>query len=360
MGAVVTPVTFFRGPMLRKRTTASRLAVLALTTVVASACADAVDPLSVAPTGPLATKGHSAFTHPAGVLSQTVPLGGTWGIALTSTGIVVAAQPGYSTIGGFALSDPNTLRPTLAVDGWPLDVIVNAKGTLAYVSSGITGNIDVIDIKSNTKTDTIALAPNIDRLRLSPKETRIYATTLDGRLWSAPLKGGKKVKASIDLTNPWNNVNGGAIAPSGSDLYASSTAGYVWRLDPETLEIRASAALPWNVQDIAVSPDGSALWAAAENGAVLRLDPMTLAVTATIPVGFGFGGPFGLAISPDGARVYAAASQSGTIYIISEPTANTFDVSSIFVGGDPRRIAFSADGATAVVSNDYAGVHIIQ
>ena len=62
----------------------------------------------------------------------------------------------------------------------------------------------------------------------------------------------------------------------------------------------------------------------------------------------------------NGARVYAAASQSGTIYIISEPTPNTFDVSSIFVGGDPRRIAFSADGSTAVVSNYYTGVHIIQ
>ena len=346
--------------MLRKRTTASRLALLALTTAIAGACADAADPMKVAPTAPLDAKSHSTLTHPAGVLSQTVPLGGTWGIALSSTGVVLAAQPSNNTIGGFALSDPTTLRPTLTVDGWPLDIIVNAKGTLAYVSSGSTGNIDVIDIKSNTKADTIPLAPNIDRLRLAPKESRIYATTLDGRLWSAPLKGGKRVKAAIDLTNPWNNVNGGAIAPSGSDLYASSTAGYVWRLDPETLEIRASATLPWIIQDIAVSPDGSALWAAAENGAVLKLDPMTLAITATIPVGFGYGGPFGLAISPDGQRVYAAASQSGTIYIVSEPTPNSFDVSSIFVGGDPRRIAFSADGATAVVSNYYGGVHIIQ
>jgi DNA-binding beta-propeller fold protein YncE len=346
--------------MLRKRTTVSRLAVLALTTAIASACTDATDPMKVAPTAPLEAKGHSGFTHPAGVLSQTVPLGGTWGIALSSTGIVLAAQPSNNTIGGFSLSDPTTLRPTLTVDGWPLDIIANAKGTLAYVSSGSTGNVDVIDIKSNTKVDTIPLAPNIDRLRLSVKESRIYATTLDGRLWGAPLKGGKKVKAAIDLTNPWNNVNGGAIAPSGSDLYASSTAGYVWRLDPETLEIRASATIPWIVQDIAVSPDGSVLWAAAENGAVLKLDPMTLAITAIIPVGFGYGGPFGLAISPDGQRVYAAASQSGTIYIVSEPTPNTFDVSSIFVGGDPRRIAFSADGATAVVSNYYGGVHIIQ
>jgi DNA-binding beta-propeller fold protein YncE len=167
------------------------------------------------------------------------------------------------------------------------------------------------------------------------------------------------VKASIDLTDPWNNVNGGAIAPSGSDLYASSSAGYIWRLDPETLAIRAPAALPYVAQDIAVTPDGTALCAAAENGAILRLDPMTLAVTATITVGYGYGGPFGLAISPDGARVYAAASQSGTLYIVSETAPNTFDVSSIYVG-DPRRIAFSEDGSVAVVSNYYMGVHIIR
>jgi YVTN family beta-propeller protein len=344
--------------MLPTRTTAALLAVLAV--VSATACTDAADPLRPAPSAPLAAKNKTSFTHPAGVLSQTVPIGGTWGIALSSTGVVLAAQPSASTIGGFSLSDPSTLRPTLAVDGWPLDIIVYAKGTLAYVSSGSTGNIDVIDVASNTKADTIPLAPNIDRLRLSKKESVIYATTLDGKLWAVPVKGGKKVKAPIDLTDPWNNVNGASIAPSGTDLYASSSAGYIWRLDPDKLTVRATATLPYVVQDIAVSPDGSTLWAAAENGAVLTLDPITLAVTATITVGYGYGGPFGLAISPDGARVYAAASGSGTIFIINETTPGTFDVSSIYVGGDPRRIAFSADGSTAVVSNYYGGVHIIQ
>jgi DNA-binding beta-propeller fold protein YncE len=345
--------------MLPTRTTSSRLAVLAMAAIVATACSD-ITPPTLSPSGPLAAKGKSGPTHPVGTLSQTVPMFGPWGIALSSTGTVISTLPSSNGITGFSLSDPSTLRPTLAVDGWPLDVVINEKGTLAYISSGSTGNIDVIDIKSNTKTDTIFLATNIDRLRLSKKGDRIYATTLDGRLWAADLKGGKKVKASIDLTNPWNNVNGGAISPSGTDLYASSSAGYIWRLDPETLAIRASASLPYVVQDIAVSPDGSALWAAAENGFVLKLDPQTLAVTATITVGYGYGGPFGLAISPDGARVYAAASGMGTLFIISEPTPNNFAVSSLFLGGDPRRIAFSADGATAVVSNYYSGMHIIQ
>jgi len=346
--------------MLPTRMTTSRLAVLALAAVAATACTDITQPTTLTPGDPLAAKGKSGPTHPVGTLAQTVSLFGPWGIALSSTGTVITTLPSSNGIFGFSLSDPSTPRPTLAVDSWPLDVVINEKGTLAYVSSGNTGNIDVIDVKSNTKTDTIFLATNIDRLKLSKKGDRIYATTLDGRLWAADLKGGKKVKASIDLTDPWNNVNGGAISPSGTDLYASSSAGYIWRLDPETLAIRASATLPYIVQDIAVSPDGSALWAAAENGYVLKLDPQTLAVTATITVGYGYGGPFGLAISPDGARVYAAASGMGTLFIISEPTPNTFDVSSLFLGGDPRRIAFSADGATAVVSNYYSGVHIIQ
>jgi DNA-binding beta-propeller fold protein YncE len=346
--------------MLATRMAASRLVVLALVAVAAAACTDATDPLTLAPNEPRAAKGEVGPTHPAGILSQTVPLGGTWAIALSSTGVVLAAQPYLNTIGGFPLSDPTAFRQPLSVDGWPLDIIVNAKGTLAYVSSGNTGNIDVIDVKSNTKIDTIPLVPNIDRLRLSMKETVIYATTLAGQLWSVDVKGGKKLKASIDLTDPWNNVNGGAISPSGTDLYASSSAGMIWRLDPETLAIRQSVSMPYVIQDIAVTPDGSVLWAAAENGAVFKLDPMTLAVIATIPIGYGYGGPFGLAISPDGKRVYTTASQSGTLYIISEPTPNSFDVSSIYLGGDPRRIAFSADGATAVVSNDYDGVHIIR
>ncbi len=347
--------------MLATRTTAGRLAVLAMATLVANACTDsAADPLKLAPQAPLAAKSKTGLTHPVGVLSQTVPLPGTWGIAVSSTGEVLASQPTANTIGGFSLSDPTTLRQTLPVDGWPLDIIVNAKGTVAYVSSGNTGNIDVIDIKSNTKTDTIPLVQDIYRLRLAKNEAKIYATTLGGELWAAPLKGGKKQKASINF-GTGSAVNGASLSPSYTDLYAASTNGTIWRLDPETLAIRAQVSLPYTIQDIAVTPDGTALWAAGENGYVLRLDPMTLAVNATIWTGqYGYAGPFGLAISPDGARVYAAASQSGTIYIISEPTPNTFDVASIVVGGDPRRIAFSADGSTAVVSNYYTGVHIIQ
>src|SRR3954468_9727561 len=177
------------------RTTATL--IIGLAVVTATACSDTADPLKPVPTAPLAAKNKSGPTHPAGILSQTVPLGGTWGIALSSTGVVLAAQPSNNTISGFSLSDPSTLRPSLAVDGWPLDIIVNGKGTLAYVSSGNTGNIDVIDVKSNTKIDTIPLVPNIDRLRLSTKELVIYATTLAGQLWSVDVKGGKKLKASI-------------------------------------------------------------------------------------------------------------------------------------------------------------------
>ena len=346
---------------MRTRTTATRIGVLAMAAAVATACTDATNPLGMAPSAPLAAKNKAGFTHPAGILSQTVPLGGTWGIALSSTGVVLAAQPLANTIGGFPLSDPTALRPSLPVDGWPLDIIVNARGTLAYVSSGNTGNIDVIDVKSNSKTDTIPLVPNIYRLRLSKNESRIYATTLDGELWAAPLRGGRKQKASINLGGYGSPVNGASLSPSFTDLYVASTNGTIWRLDPETLAIRQSVSLAYTIQDIAVTPDGSALWAAGENGAVLRLDPLTLAVTATISTGqYGYGGPFGLAISPDGQRVYAAASQSGTLYIIAEPTPNTFDVTPMYVGGDPRRIAFSADGATAVVSNYYTGVHIIR
>jgi hypothetical protein len=114
--------------MFPTSTTAHRLAVLVVATVIATACTDAADPLRLAPTAPLAAKNKVGPTHPVGILSQTVPLGGTWGIALTSTGVVLALQPTSNTLGGFPLSDPTALRQTLPVDGWPLDVIVNARG----------------------------------------------------------------------------------------------------------------------------------------------------------------------------------------------------------------------------------------
>src|SRR4029079_5293882 len=123
---VVTHITFSQAPMLT-RTTA--VLIVGLAVVSATACADTTDPLKPE-SAPLAAK-KAALTHPAGVLSQTVPLGGTWGIALSSTGIVLAAQPSVNTIGGFSLSDPSTLRPTLPVDGWPPDLIRNPTARLA-------------------------------------------------------------------------------------------------------------------------------------------------------------------------------------------------------------------------------------
>ena len=345
--------------MLPSRMTPNRLFVLTLATAAATACTNITEPTLLAPSEPLAAKTKVGPTHPVGTLSQTVPLVGSWGIAVSSAGDVLAVLPTANTIGGFSLSNPTALRQQLPVDGWPLDIIFNGRGTLAYVSSGNTGNVDVIDVKSNTIKDSIPLVPDIYRLTLSKNEARLYATTLRGQLWSVSTKGGVRRKSSIDLTDYWNPVQGSSLSPSGTDLYVASTNGTIWRLDPETLEIRQSIVLPRRIQDIAVTPDGSALWAADENGAVLRLDPMTLAPTATITTG-GYGGPFGLAISPDGARVYAAASQSGTLYIIAETAPNTFDVSSLYLGGDPRRIAFGENGAVAVVSNYYAGVSIIR
>ena len=342
------------------RTAARRIAAVAAV-AAATACTNVSEPTAVlSPSEALMAK-NSALTHPAGTLAERVPVSSLpWGIAVSPRGVVLTVLPFQNAIAGFTLGDPTAVRPPLAVSAYPMDVIFNRNGNLAYVAARFGGTIDVVDVRSNEVKGSIPLGQEIYRLALSAEETRIYATTLDGRLWTARTHGDPRA-TSVALTEPWASVQGKSLSPSGSDLYVAATNGMVWRLDPVTLEVRQSINLLFRqLQDIAAAPDGSTVWAADENGYVLKLDPVTLAPTATIDLTGSFGRPFGLAVSPDGERVYAASSASGRVFVIEETAPNTFGVTSLVTGGTPRRIAFGMSGAAAVVSNEGAWVDVIR
>jgi hypothetical protein len=104
-----------------------------MVTAIATACTNISEPTApLSPSGPLAAKNKIGPTHPAAMLVQTVPfISGPWGIAVSSSGVVLTALPSANMIGGFSLSDPSAQRPTLTVDGSPLDIIINGNGTLA-------------------------------------------------------------------------------------------------------------------------------------------------------------------------------------------------------------------------------------
>jgi DNA-binding beta-propeller fold protein YncE len=344
------------------RSTTRAFAVFTAAAVVATACTNVTEPTVLSPNDALAAKGGAnvVLTHPVGTLAQRVSLTSLpWGIAVSPRGDVLTVLPFTNSVAGFSLSNPTVARPPVTVNAYPLDVIFDKNGSTAYVGTRDGGTVDVVDIRTNTVTQSIPLGPDVYRLALSRDESRVYATTLRGRLWTARTHGDPR-PTYVDLTDPWSPVQGKSLSPSGSDLYIASTNGTIWRLDPVTLAVRQSIVLPRQIQDIAATPDGSAVWAADENGYVVRLDPMTLAVTATVNLAALGGMPFGLAISPDGARIYAASSRSGQLFIIAETAPNTFGITPIAIGGTPRRIGFGENGAVAVVSNEANWVDIVR
>src|SRR4029079_13466402 len=90
-----------------------------------------------------------------------------------------------------------------------------------------------------------------DRLACPGDDPRLFVSTVSGTVASVPTSG---TGASL-FVFLGGSVQGIALSPSGSTLYATSTSGNVYRIDPTTLAIQTTRKLGLTLQGIAVAPD---------------------------------------------------------------------------------------------------------
>jgi YVTN family beta-propeller protein len=278
----------------------------------------------------------------------TVPLvNSPYGVAVSSAGVIYAAQIGGSTLARGDLAT-KSFPSTVTVGVQPPHVVFNPAGTTAYATLQAGRGLAVVDVATNLLTTTVPLASDGFNLIVAPDGQRVYATTADGTLYVVDAA----TNTVITTLAVGVAANGLAFSPDGTVLYVSSRdAGTVVAIDPATNLITRTYVLGGMPQRLAVAPNGTELYVANEVSGLNVVDVASGAVTS---VSFGTAA-YGLGLTPDGTTLYVTLPGVGQVRLLDRVSRAA--VKTLFVGGTPRNVAFAADG-TALIANEAAIVFV--
>jgi DNA-binding beta-propeller fold protein YncE len=251
-------------------------------------------------------------------------------------------------------------RAEIPVGLKPHEIALSADSHIAYVTNfglleanfkvGVPGKtISVIDIARGVEVKKLALpegplaAPHGVKFRPGTTATTELFTNAeigDTMLVFDPISG--KILRSFPLSPGVHNF---IFSPDGASLYAFSTKGQVFKIDPDSGHIDATANI--------ASPRGLA-WTAdnthvivAGKGEVQLLDPQTLSAVKVF-TGLGVGQLFYPAASPDGHLILAPAVLDGVVLVIDAVTGKVFQR---VPSGSPLSVTIQPDQESAWVSN---------
>ena len=251
-------------------------------------------------------------------------------------------------------------RTEIPVGLKPHEIALSPDGRLAYVSNfglleanfkvGVPGKtISVIDIARGAEVKELNLpegqlaAPHGVKLRprtTARPELFTNAEIGDSMLVFDPISG--KIARSFFLPPGVHNF---IFSPDGASLFAFSTKGQVFKINPDSGHIDATANI--------VSPRGLA-WTAdnahlivAGKGELQILDPQTLSAVKVF-TGFDVGQLYYPTASADGRLIFAPAVIDGVVLVIDAVTGKVLQRVST---GSPLSVTIQADQKTAWISN---------
>ncbi len=288
----------------------------------------------------------------AASLQPAVPVPGRpFGVTISPQGVLYVTEQDSAAIDRIALPG---LSPagTVAVGADPGEVIFNAAGTTAW-SANVNGrSISVIDVAAGTVTKTFSLSVSPYRIRLSPDETRLYASTTAGTvLVLDPATGATQATIAAGAAA----ANGMVLSPDGSHLYVTATsAGTIADIDTKTNTVARTLSVPGVLQDIGISPDGTTLYVADQDGALDVVNVASGAVTTSLPLN----SAFGLQVSPHGYFVAVGDPSDGKVFVYDRVLLRL--VGQFTLAGTLRRIAFDSAGTTLAVASEANAVYVMR
>jgi YVTN family beta-propeller protein len=277
--------------------------------------------------------------------------GEPYGIALSSTGTIVATRLAAGTLAMSTLGEP-TSTDTVQVGAAPTGVALSPAGTQALVTNQFSRSLGVVDIASRVQTSVIPLGNDPFVVTYSPDGERAYVSTNVGMVYAIDVSA----RTVVDSVFTGHGSNGLAFSPDKSRLYVSAfVAGAVYEVNLASFDVSRTFNTGGSPQGLVVSPDGAELYAANEAG---WLDIWDLASGARRDSVALPSAAFGLAMSPDGTRLAVGLNSAGRVLQLNRQSRVVMKDHDI--GGNPRRLQYSATGKTLVVANLDGWIDLIQ
>ena len=276
-----------------------------------------------------------------------------FGVAVSRQGVVYVGRASADVLARTDL--PATMfSASVAVRREPTYVTFDTTGAQAYVTNQFAQLVSIVDVGSNTQSDSIRVTGNPFIVRVSPDNSLLWVSSTVDTLYAInPMTKAVVARFSMPLV-----PNGLAFNPANDSLMYASTlsAGTVEEINYKRLTRGRTFTLGANLQGVVVSQDGGKLFVADEFGAALKVVNLasgTVDTTVSLP-----GGPFDVQLSPDGTQLWISLSSSGRVQVLDR---STFAVlRTVLTGGTPRRMAFDRFGNTIVVANESGWVDFVR
>ena len=251
-------------------------------------------------------------------------------------------------------------RAEIPVGLKPHEIALSADGRMAYVSNfglletnfkvGVPGKtISVIDVAKGVEVKRLNLpegplaAPHGVKLRpgtTARAELFTNAEIGDTMLVFDPTSG--EVVHTFPLPSGIHNF---IFSPDGASLYAFSTKGQVFKIDPDSGHIDATASIA-SPRGLALTADNAQLIVAGK-GEIQLLNPKTLSAVK-IFTGLDVGQLFYPTASPDGRLIFAPAALDGVVLAIDAVTGK---VLRRIPSESPLSVIIQPDQDSAWISN---------
>jgi len=273
-----------------------------------------------------------------------------------------AAEPfAYVTSGGsrnVSVIDmaANAVAATIPTGINPQGVAVTPDGKRVYVANQGSSSVSVIDATTNEIAATIPVGSNPVGVAIAPDAKRVYVTNIDSATVSVIDADANAVVATIAAGSPTGGV---AVNPDGKHVYVATTNN-VSVIDAATNTVAATIAAGNFFIGMSVAPDGKHAYATKYNpDAVLVIDTAANAAAAVIPVG---SLPIGIAVTPDGKRAYVTNTAFPSSVSVIDTAANSV-VATIQLETSARAgVAIAPDGKHVYVASGQVpgGVAVID
>jgi YVTN family beta-propeller protein len=265
-----------------------------------------------------------------------------YALAINAAGIIYAPRLDAASAARIELPSRNPASH-VAVGSIPTDVSFDAAGAKAFVSNQ-GGSVSVIDVATNTVTQTIPVPDRAFVSRTSPNGSRLYIGSANGTVYAYEFATGQFVHSVAVGDVPQHLV----FSPDGTKLYVSMRdLGRVVEVNLATHAITRTFQSTYGIQEAVVAPDGSELYVANQSGWLEIWSLTTGTRTHQITLG---DGPWAMTLSPDRTKLYVGILFDGEVAVVNRTTRVVERY--INVEGVPRRIRFGPDQTTIVIANE--------